>query len=48
MSDLPRTFVAGFHDEEAVRRMTYSPLGQTGLKVSKLSLGTGSLSNCYG
>lgn len=41
MSELPATFVSGFHDEETVRKMDYNELGQTGLAVSKLSLGGG-------
>ncbi len=36
---LPTTFVSGFHDEEAVKRTTYSRLGSTDMHVSKLSLG---------
>ena len=39
MTDLPATFVKGFHDEAAVRKMEYRKLGRTGLMVSKLSLG---------
>ncbi|PSN47269.1 L-galactose dehydrogenase [Blattella germanica] len=35
------TFVPGFHDEAAVRRMQYKTLGKTGLQVSYLSLGGG-------
>lgn len=41
MDDLPATFVQGFHDEKAVRRLTYKKLGSTGLVISKLSLGGG-------
>lgn len=48
MSELPQTFVAGFHDEEKVRKMKYNLLGQTGLKVSHVSLGTGGFSHLYG
>ena len=36
---LPPTYVKGFHDEEAIRKMKYSPLGKTNLMVSQLSLG---------
>lgn len=43
MADLPPTFVKGFHNEESVRKMIYNPLGQTGLLVSKLSIGGGKL-----
>ncbi|KAL1506190.1 hypothetical protein ABEB36_005596 [Hypothenemus hampei] len=42
---LPATFVPGFHDEEQVRQMVYNDLGKTGLKVSKISFGTGVF--CY-
>ncbi|ENN71677.1 L-galactose dehydrogenase [Dendroctonus ponderosae] len=42
---LPETFVPGFHDEAQVRKMVYNDFGSTGLKVSKLSFGTGVF--CY-
>ncbi|XP_050316145.1 uncharacterized protein LOC126750547 [Anthonomus grandis grandis] len=42
---LPETFVPGFHDEEVVKKMVYNDFGNTGLKVSKLSIGTGVF--CY-
>ncbi|XP_069690833.1 uncharacterized protein [Periplaneta americana] len=47
---LPPTFVPGFHDEEAVRKIKYNPLGNTGLLVSHLSFGGGPLGgrNTYG
>uniref|UniRef100_A0A1B0CH08 NADP-dependent oxidoreductase domain-containing protein n=1 Tax=Lutzomyia longipalpis TaxID=7200 RepID=A0A1B0CH08_LUTLO len=48
MSQLPATFVQGFHDEVSVRKMEYQALGRTGLSVSKISLGTGTLSPFYG
>lgn len=48
MADLPPTFVKGFHDEEAVRKMQYQKLGETGLIVSKLSIGGGTLAPYYG
>lgn len=48
MEQLPSTFVEGFHDEASVRRMQYRQFGQTGSKVSKVSLGTGTLSKLYG
>lgn len=41
MSKLPATFIKEFHNEEAVRKMVYTELGKTGLKISKLSLGGG-------
>lgn len=48
MANLPKTFIKGFHDEEAVRKMKYNPLGKTGLYVSKSSLGGGTLAPFYG
>lgn len=45
---LPPTFVKDFHNEENVRRMVYQPFGNTGLLVSKLSLGGGVFSHLYG
>lgn len=45
---LPETFVPGFHDEEAVRKMTYRKYGETGLSISAISLGTGGFSRLYG
>ncbi|XP_049536573.1 uncharacterized protein LOC125951652 [Anopheles darlingi] len=48
MHPLPATFVEGFHDEAEVRRMEYRPFGNTGLAVSKVSLGCGTLSQLYG
>ncbi|KAG1650795.1 L-galactose dehydrogenase [Nymphon striatum] len=35
----PETFVEGFHDEESVRKMEYRDFGDTGMKVSVLSMG---------
>ncbi|CAH1101095.1 unnamed protein product [Psylliodes chrysocephalus] len=45
---LPETFIRGFHDEKAVRKMTYTKLGKTDMNVSKISLGTGGFSYFYG
>lgn len=45
---LPETFVPGFHDENEVRKMTYIPLGNTGLNVSKIALGTAGFCYFYG
>lgn len=39
MNNLPATFVEGFHDQEAVKKMKYKALGETGLTVSNLSFG---------
>jgi len=39
---LPPTYVASFHDEEAVKAMPYLALGNTGLMISKISLGAAS------
>lgn len=44
---LPPTFVEGFHDEGAVRSMTYRKLGETGMTVSALSLGASSLGGVF-
>ncbi|KAK7872651.1 hypothetical protein R5R35_002647 [Gryllus longicercus] len=38
---LPPTFVPGFHNEEAVRKMRYNELGNTGMLVSHLGFGGG-------
>jgi len=48
MTDLPETFVPGFHDEAKVRKMKYKKFGNTGLQVSVLSLGTGGFCAQYG
>lgn len=48
MAELPPTFVKGFHDEEAVRKMKYKRLGNTDMIVSHLSIGGGAFSNFYG
>jgi hypothetical protein len=40
---LPDTFVVGFHDEAAVRKMRYNALGKTGLRVSHMAFGGGPL-----
>lgn len=45
---LPETFVPGFHNEEAVRKMKYTKFGETGMSVSAISLGTGGFSYLYG
>jgi L-galactose dehydrogenase len=46
---LPPTFVKGFHDENEVRRMEYRQLGETHMRVSKVSIGGGTLCNmAYG
>lgn len=48
MSSVPATFLKNFHDEELCKRMEYSKFGHTGLRVSKVALGTGTLSDFYG
>lgn len=48
MEQLPATFVQSFHDEDSVRKMKYNSFGKTGLRVSKISLGAGTLSKLYG
>lgn len=45
---LPPTFVQGFHDEEAVRKMKYTPLGDTGLIVSQIGIGGAGFTTLYG
>lgn len=47
-SGFPPTFIKDFHDEEACRRMEYRPFGSTGLQVSKIALGGGTLSSLFG
>ncbi|XP_071506893.1 uncharacterized protein [Diadema antillarum] len=42
-----RTYVEGFHDEEAVSRMRYSPLGNTGMDVSAVGFGASPLGFPY-
>ena len=34
-----KTYVAGFHDDQAVTKMRYNDLGITGMRASVLSLG---------
>lgn len=48
MGEMPETYVPGFHDESAVKKMKYNNLGKTGLKVSELSLGTSGFSYFFG
>lgn len=45
---LPETYVEGFHDEEAVKKMKYNKFGNTGISVSKISLGCSGCGNVYG
>ncbi|XP_015757013.1 PREDICTED: L-galactose dehydrogenase-like [Acropora digitifera] len=47
MNSLPATFVEGFHDREAVKKMKYKALGETGLTVSNLSFGASSLGSVF-
>ncbi|TOF86272.1 hypothetical protein CGJ15_25265, partial [Vibrio parahaemolyticus] len=42
------TYVEGFHDPEAVKKMAYRQLGNTDMKVSLMSLGGGPLGGIYG
>ena len=39
-NSLPDTFMPDFHDKDAVLRMPYKTLGQTGLRISALSFGS--------
>jgi len=48
MTTLPATFVPGFHDEDVVSKMQYCDFGSTGLKLSKLGLGTAGFSTLFG
>lgn len=48
MENLPETFVPGFHNENEVRKMKYRDFGNTGLKVSELSIGTATFCYFYG
>lgn len=48
MSQLPVTYVEGFHNIENVRKMKYLPLGETKLMVSKLSIGGATLAPFFG
>ncbi|XP_065164125.1 uncharacterized protein [Atheta coriaria] len=45
---LPPTFVKGFHDEEAVKKMKYKTFGQTGMTVSRLGMGGAVFSDLFG
>ena len=44
----PPTYVAGFHDEAAVRAMPYRRLGASGRVVSALSYGASALGGVFG
>lgn len=41
LTELPATYVEGFHDLESVKKMRYKRLGRTELYLSELSLGGG-------
>lgn len=45
--ELPETYVPGFHNEDAVSKMTYIQFGETGMKFSKLGFGGATLGNCF-
>uniref|UniRef100_A0A0A9YAA4 D-arabinose 1-dehydrogenase n=1 Tax=Lygus hesperus TaxID=30085 RepID=A0A0A9YAA4_LYGHE len=45
---LPETYVDGFHDKAAVEKMTYTQLGETDIRISKLGIGGGAYSGFYG
>ncbi|KAG4077491.1 hypothetical protein HA402_002918 [Bradysia odoriphaga] len=48
MKEFPPTFIEGFHDKDSVQKMEYVELGKTELLVSKISMGTATLSHFYG
>ncbi|XP_071811961.1 uncharacterized protein [Apostichopus japonicus] len=43
----PKTYVKGFHDDEAVKKMKYSNLGNTGMQVSILGFGASPFGGGY-
>ncbi|VDO62605.1 unnamed protein product [Haemonchus placei] len=45
---LPPTYVVRFHDEAAVRRMSYRRLGQTEMIVSKICFGSAPIGGMFG
>lgn len=42
-----KTYVSGFHDDEAVAKMRYNNLGATGMRASVLSLGASSFGSVF-
>jgi len=44
---LPGTFVAGFHDQKDLQKLTYRKLGSTDMMVSSLSFGASSLGGVF-
>ena len=44
-SILPTTYVEGFHNVDAVKKMPYTPFGKTGMHFSALGLGGAPFSN---
>ncbi|XP_014262298.1 L-galactose dehydrogenase-like [Cimex lectularius] len=45
---LPKTYIKGFHNDDAIKNMTYKKLGETDMCVSKLSLGGTVFGGVYG
>lgn len=45
--NFPSTYVKGFHKDEWVRKMKYVPLGNTGMVVSKISIGAATLCSAF-
>lgn len=42
------TYVPGFHDKQAVEQMQYRALGNTGMQLSKISLGASAIGGAFG
>jgi len=48
MDKFPATYVEGFHNAEAVKKMEYRKFGETDMKVSRLAIGGATLSSLFG
>jgi len=47
MTNLPTTFIEGFHNADSVRKITYRQIGQTDIWASSLSFGASSLGGVF-